>query len=72
MSDIYLNPEEIEHITGKKKVKAQREVLQAMGYQVKGRPDGTFWVPRAQFLDKPAQGKKYSLNFGALNDGAAA
>ena len=72
MSDLYLAPEEIEHITGKKKVKAQRDVLLAMGYQVKERPDGSFWVPRAQFLDKPAGHKKYSQDLGALKDGAAA
>lgn len=55
MSDLYLTLEEIKHITNKKHNAGQRKVLAAMGYSVNMRPDGTFWVPRAQFIEQPKQ-----------------
>lgn len=75
MSDLYLSEDEIKHITAKTHKKAQREALSHMGYLVKERPDGSFWVPRSQFNAEPhnAKQKKANLNFGALrNNGQAA
>ena len=70
MSDLYLTQKEIEHISGKVKPAAQRRSLVAMGYIVKDRPDGTFWVPRGQFIDNAKPKKSYKLNLGALNGAA--
>jgi len=70
MSDLFLTPDEVATITGKKRFSAQKKVLGHMGYSVKVRPDGSFWVPRAQFSEgesKPAE-KKHQLNFGALKN----
>jgi hypothetical protein len=67
MSDLYLTKDEVEHITGKKHAKAQRAVLAAMGYSVNLRPDSTFWVPRAQFLEQQVKPRKYKMNLDALN-----
>lgn len=75
MKDLYLSKEEIREITGRKQPAAQRKSLEYMGYSVKMRPDGSFWVPRAQFLEvgnTPAPKKKATLNFGALSNGKAA
>lgn len=70
MSDIYLSSNEIKDITGRRQGAAQRRALNNMGYIVKDRPDGSFWVPRAQFLIEEARvksvPKKHKLNFGAL------
>jgi hypothetical protein len=71
MSDLYLNDDEIVHITGKRYGSAQRKALIKMGYDVKNRPDGSFWVPRGQFLaDQPKPKakpeKSYHVNLGAL------
>ena len=74
MSDLFLTPGEVIEITGKKRFCYQKAVLEHMGYSVKIRPDGSFWVPRAQFLptdSKPAE-QKHKLNFGALKNAAAA
>ena len=70
MSDLYLTQKEIEHISGKSQQAAQRKALIAMGYIVKDRPDGTFWVPRAQFMDNARPKKAYKLNLEALNGAA--
>lgn len=70
MSEIYLSSNEIKAITGRTQGAAQRRALQSMGYIVKDRPDGSFWVPRAQFMAEEARvksiPKKHKLNFGAL------
>lgn len=68
MSDLYLNEKEVEHISGKQKRAAQRKSLVAMGYIVKDRPDGSFWVPRGQFIMDAVKSKKtYKLHLEALN-----
>lgn len=76
MSDLYLTDEEIKHITKRKYQGAQRKILVGMGYQVKDRPDGSFWVPRAQFFKEqdaqpPKAPKQYRVNLGALQDACA-
>jgi len=76
MSDLYLSNTEVQCISGYKQVTAQRKAIISMGYTVKIRPDGSFWVPRAQFLvddkEKAPTEKKYKLDFGALRNGKAA
>jgi len=74
MSDLYLSDEEVKTITGKVRSSWQKKALEEMGYTVKVRPDGSFWVPRGQFLDakKVEPEKKYTLNLEALSDGQAA
>lgn len=72
MSDLYLTEQEIKHISGKEKQSAQRRALLAMGYIVKERPDGSFWVPRGQFMDNAKPKKSYHLNLGALHGTAKA
>jgi len=73
MSDLYLSITEVQDITGRSQGAAQRRALMSMGYAVKDRPDGSFWVPRAQFLEVAAPvslPKKHKLNFGALKGGS--
>lgn len=57
-SDLYLTTEEVRFISGERNAIHQEQALMQMGYEVVRRPNGTFWVPRQQFLDHKGRKKK--------------
>ena len=75
MTQYWLTDEQVRDLTGKVRPSAQLRVLDAMGYSVKMRPDGTFVVPTDQFqppAESSAQNNTYTLDFSELGNGTKA
>lgn len=75
MSDIYLSEQEVKELTGKQKESYQKRELDALGYEYRTRTDGSFVVPRAQFMhnaETPTKQKRPQMNVKAFRRGKAA
>ncbi len=70
-SPIYLTPQEVEDITGKRRYRAQVRALGRMGIQCRIRPDGRPIVSRMAFekiMDGPAStSEQVEPDFGMLH-----
>ncbi len=71
-SPIYLTPQEVEHITGKQRYRAQVRALARMGIQCRVRPDGRPIVSRLVFENAMGNDAAHLIeaepNFEALDD----
>nr|WP_299241491.1 DUF4224 domain-containing protein [uncultured Halomonas sp.] len=69
---LFLNPEELEALTGRKRGKEQREALDAMGFRWKTNASGDLLVGRRHVEDvfcgrEPANAERKKPNIGALS-----
>ena len=74
MSSLHLSKEEVIELTDREKPCAQKRQLDSLGYEYRTRTDGSFVVPRAQFMqnsEAPAP-KRHKMNIKAFRNGKAA